>query len=661
MAKLEFTPLGRAAKSIKPYDERMPGICQECSVGCGLFAYVAGGAIVDLQGDEDHPVSRGRLCARGLAFPQGVAHPERLSQVGSRQVGESCFLTWESWDKALDVVAEPLRKIKGKYGSRSLLIACAPEAGLDFYLGGLRFAKLWGTPYVFQPRYSPGWPPLAYDAQFPVQSCPGWQESQAILLLEADLAVSHPVACNWLLSAQARGTKIFALDSRFTPTMSKADEAWLIKPESGNRVGLALMKLLLEAGACDQAQITEAFEDGGAWPQSYAGLDLQGLPAITGLSEEKLRELANFLARHQTVTVITGRKLNQRPNHRVWPTMAAAMGWSRRGSGWYPLDFAFLPVNPCLDLEEDEEPAEEPLLEPEESEPFCLEPGHPIKAVICSGNSFSTFLAPLRKVLEKAELVVYFGAYPTETYWQSHWAFPAQVWAEQNTLSFTNDRALQWGPRLVAPKEGCRSGLAFWNGLARRYGDIKRLEWKSFFPWEQEDGQADHRAFYDWLLQLSPLTRGYQVQDLMPPSASLHQWPAEAEALPTRRQPWLAPEVLPGEAVSQGDGLPLYFQTGPLVSQSTEASSWWPWLKDLEDRQAVQVHPAIAEVLGIDNGEEVVVEGADGGFSGRARVTRTVPRWLIWSATPLEGNRVIIHRPEQSAADAAARLREILS
>ena len=51
----------------------------------------------------------------------------------------------------------------------------------------------------------------------------------------------------------------------------------------------------------------------------------------------------------------------------------------------------------------------------------------------------------------------------------------------------------------------------------------------------------------------------------------------------------------------------------------------------------MQVHPAIAAVLGIDNGEEVVVEAADGGFTGRARVTRMVPRWLIWSATLLDG------------------------
>jgi anaerobic selenocysteine-containing dehydrogenase len=668
MVKLDFSALKRSSGSIKSYEDRVRSICLECSVGCGLWAYRAGGVIVDVQGDEDHPVSRGRLCARGLAFVQGINHPERLDQIGSRQNHSEAFQLSDNWDKAMDAVCEQLRRIQGRYGAKSLLIACAPEAGLDFYLGALRFAELWGTPYVFHPVYAARWPKLTYNHQFPVRPCHEWGQSHCIFLCEADLAASHPVAFQWVLEAQDQGAQVVCLDSRFTTSMSKANKGLIIKPESGNRLGLALMKVLLAENGCDAGHLEEAFGEVGPWRASFDSLELDRLEEITGLSVEKIAELARLLARHQPVTLITGRKLGLRPNHRIWSTLAEAMGWSAEpGGGWYPLDYPVLPVDPALDLQATAKPGKAAVTEakgeegPEESEAFSLEPGHPIKAVICCGDSFYDFLSPLRPALEKAELAIYFGTFPTRTWNQAHWFFPAQVWAEQNHLSFTNDRATQWGGRLVEPRAGCRSGLAFWSSLAQRCGDVERLDWQKFFPWVKENGRADHRSFYDWLLDLSPLTHGRQVEEINAATPNLSFWPVSEEARTGAAPLWQAPADLPTEPVPEGEQLPLYYQFGPVVSRSTEASAWWPWLKELEDLDAVQLNPATAAILGVENGEEIEVTNHNAGFIGHARVTRIVPRWLVWSPRRLATHRVVVHKKGQDMAEAARILKEFLS
>lgn len=668
MVNLDFSPLKRSSGSIKSYDDRVQSICQECSVGCGLWAYRAGGVIADIQGDESHPVSRGRLCARGIAFMQGINHPERLTHIGNRQDRGESFEFSDNWEKAMDAVAEQLRKIQGRYGAKSLLIACAPEAGLDFYLGALRFAELWGTPYVFHPVYAAGWPKLAYNPQSQVRPCYDWGQSHCIFLCEADLATSHPVAFQWVLEAQDKGAQVVCLDSRFTTSMSKANKGLIIKPESGNRVGLALMKILLAESACDTAHLEEAFMDEGLWRTSFDNLELERLEEITGLSVEKVTELARLLAHHRPVTLITGRKLGLRPNHRIWSTLGEAMGWSSKpGGGWYPLDFPVLPVNPALDLQTSAEPGGSPGAKgkeeagPAESEEFFLEPGNPIKAVICCGDSFYDYLSPLRPGLEKANLAIYFGSFPTRTWNQAQWSFPAQVWAEQNHLSFSNDRAMQWGGRLVEPREGCRSGLAFWSSLAQRFGDVERLDWKKFFPWVKEDGRADHQSFYNWLLDLSPLTHGRQVEEISAATPSLSFWPVQEEASTGKASPWKAPAVLPSEPLREGKSLPLYYQSGQVVSQSTEASAWWPWLKDLEDLEAVHLNPATAAILGIENGEEITVANNNGGFIGHARLTRMVPRWLVWSPHKQEANRVVVHKKSQNVAEAAEILQGFLS
>ena len=99
------------------------------TVACGLTAHVEGGTIVDVQGRENHPVSRGRLCAKGMAFVQGIGDSRRIVQPALRQSRNDPFKALESWDSALDLLAERLRKVRDQSGPESLVIGCDPEAG----------------------------------------------------------------------------------------------------------------------------------------------------------------------------------------------------------------------------------------------------------------------------------------------------------------------------------------------------------------------------------------------------------------------------------------------------------------------------------------------------------------------------------------------------
>jgi len=53
-------------------------VCPYCAVGCGQKVYVKAGKILDIEGDEDSPISRGRLCPKGAATFQLVAGDHRL-------------------------------------------------------------------------------------------------------------------------------------------------------------------------------------------------------------------------------------------------------------------------------------------------------------------------------------------------------------------------------------------------------------------------------------------------------------------------------------------------------------------------------------------------------------------------------------------------------
>jgi formate dehydrogenase major subunit len=106
--------LGKAAKSkgseewtarTATADKVARTVCPYCAVGCAQLAYVKDGRVVQIEGDPDSPVNRGRLCPKGSATEQYVNSPTRQLRVKYRRP----FGTeWEELDleTATDMVAD---------------------------------------------------------------------------------------------------------------------------------------------------------------------------------------------------------------------------------------------------------------------------------------------------------------------------------------------------------------------------------------------------------------------------------------------------------------------------------------------------------------------------------------------------------------------------
>ena len=106
--------LGRAAQSprsaaLRPRtaeaDRMARSVCPYCAVGCGQRVYVKDEQVVQIEGDPDSPVSRGRLCPKGAASKQLVTGPNRETKVKYRRP----FGTeWEELelDQAMEMIAD---------------------------------------------------------------------------------------------------------------------------------------------------------------------------------------------------------------------------------------------------------------------------------------------------------------------------------------------------------------------------------------------------------------------------------------------------------------------------------------------------------------------------------------------------------------------------
>jgi len=660
---VQYEPLKRTIGTCKDHDRQVATVCQECAVGCGLTAYVKDEGIVDVQGREDHPISKGRLCPKGSAFVQGLTHSQRITIPAFRNTITRGFESASSWEHAQDQLAERLRRLQEKHGPESLIIGCDPEAGLDFYLGARRFARLWGTPHVYHP-WEEMEPYTRQVWEVPVSSSSRWMESRCLLLVEADLAVTHPVAFGRVLDAQRHGTKLIVADSRYTATMAKADLAVRLQPDTGNILGLYLVKQLLEEALVDQSAIETGFDPTDNWPAPFERLVWDDIEKDTYLSRETILNLGRYLSSKHPTTVITGKRLANTSNLDIWRTLTTAMGWiGRPGGGWYPLDAGIPKFQVDTDIEEPAVENFSPRLAPFPYQNRAdTQEDLSFKALIGSGNCLEDFFLPVQRQSPKMELIVHFGAFPNETCQKAHMVFPAAAWSERDGLCWSMDRALQWAPGVLPPADAARSGLGFWAGLAQRFG------WDEHFPWIRKDGRADRFGFYTWLLKRDSQTASCDLAQLRD-NEGLFFWPDNAQ-LPGsgeqtgfytesgRIEPATAPPPLATEDTLGGD-YPLFFLSTRIVSRGNDAGNWWPWTAELEDIDAIQIHPDTAGVLGIENGDAVVVSSPKGCLQGRAWLSRMVDRRMVWSPRRLEGDRVLILKSGQTEDEALNRLREI--
>jgi len=115
-------------------------VCPYCAVGCAQKVYVKDGEVIQIEGDPDSPISRGRLCPKGSASKQLVTGPHRVQKVRYRA---PYAMQWRELDleTAMDMVADRVLEArrkgwqdvdeKGRIVRRTMGVASLGGATLD--------------------------------------------------------------------------------------------------------------------------------------------------------------------------------------------------------------------------------------------------------------------------------------------------------------------------------------------------------------------------------------------------------------------------------------------------------------------------------------------------------------------------------------------------
>jgi thiosulfate reductase/polysulfide reductase chain A len=236
--------------------ELIPSYCEMCFWRCGILAEVKDGKVLKVRGNPNHPLTKGKLCARGNAGPALLNDPDRLKfpqiRTGARGEGK---LRRASWDEALNMLADRLKDIKKKYGPEA--IAMLPHGVSAGFFSTVM--KAFGTPNIAEPAFAQckGAREVAYQLTFgravnspePVDL----EEAKVIVLIGSHIGenvfTSQVTAFSEGLK---RGAKLIVVDPRLSTAASKANWWMPIRPGTDIALLLAWMNVIISENLYDK-------------------------------------------------------------------------------------------------------------------------------------------------------------------------------------------------------------------------------------------------------------------------------------------------------------------------------------------------------------------------------------------------------------------------
>ena len=219
-------------------DKVVKSICPYCGVGCGQNVYVKDEKVIQIEGDPDSAVSRGRLCPKGSASLQLTTGPSRRHEVLYRRPYGT---DWErlDLDTAMDMIADRVIATRretfewehqGKLTRRTMGIAHLGGATLDNeenYLIKKLLTALGVVQIENQARVCHSSTVAGLGTSFGrggATTClQDLQNSDCIVIEGSNFAEAHPVGFQWVMEARARGAKLIHVDPRFSRTSALAD------------------------------------------------------------------------------------------------------------------------------------------------------------------------------------------------------------------------------------------------------------------------------------------------------------------------------------------------------------------------------------------------------------------------------------------------------
>jgi len=620
-------PTRKLIPYIIPPEDIIPGeanwyatTCRECPAGCGLLAKNRDGRVIKVEGNPLHPVSGGKLCARGQASLHGLYNPDRFT--GPLKRNERGGFDPVSWDAGERLLVQRLKEIvAGGRGERivfvSELVTGSMKDLIDLWVKemGNPAGHILYEPFAYEPLRK------ANEIVFGYDGIPAYRIDQADFIISfgagfletwlSNIEYARQYAAFHTLSASGRNPFVY-VGPRLSMTGNNAD-LWIpVAPGEEYLIGLGMLRVILDENLCANMP-GETKNKLGAMASPWP---LEAITARTGVDPDLIHQVARrFAGAKRPLALAEGLSLSG--PHATETAVAANLLCAVHPGSQAAIDSAgrsaysdVARADTIKELTEKMKRGEIELLLIHEANP-----------------AFSLPLSwDFRKSLESVPLVVSFSSAIDETGAFAHLVLPTHTPLE--SWGDYSPRAGVTG--LMQPVMGTLfdtkhlGDVLIGSGKAARGGE--RFPWKDFHEvlqssWTRRQQTMAPDIPFEAFWEKAVETGGVWETGI-----------AGTAGIPVRLSPFAFPT--PNEDVRPETGL--HFTTYPSVLFFDGRQANRMWLQEIPDPLTmitwdgwVEIHQETAEKLGIRRGDMLLIKSPYGRLEAPAIPIPTVPAGTV--------------------------------
>jgi anaerobic selenocysteine-containing dehydrogenase len=286
--------------------EKKVTFCTICEATCGLVAEVASNRILKIVPDEDHVVSRGYACAKGL-HQHEITHSEDRIRRPLKRVGDAFVPI--SWAQALREIGGKLRALIDEHGPHAIASYLGNPISFHFFapIFASGFCEGIGTRNFFQTGSQDCNNKFAVAQRmygFPfLQPFPDVDRTRCFIVVGSNPIVSRmsfihlPRPTERLSDVVRRGGRVVFVDPRRNETSKAVGEHIFIRPDTDVFFYLAFLNVVMTERGYDEPRIRRHMRGFEALQRLAEPWTPERCADVTGIHPTVLRELAqSYLA-----------------------------------------------------------------------------------------------------------------------------------------------------------------------------------------------------------------------------------------------------------------------------------------------------------------------------------------------------------------------------
>lgn len=655
--------------------------CSYCGVGCGVKVELDSRGHLNLTGDEQNPANYGMLCSKGMNLHHvAMDTSDRILHPQWRKSRDQEFQD-TSWIESISYAADKFKSIIAEHGPDSVGLYLSGQMLIEEYYIANKLTKgFLGTNNVdtnsrlcmssavvgYKKTLGEDAPPISYAD---IEAC------DCFFISGANPAWCHPILFRRIEARKAANpnVKVIVVDPRKTQTAEDADLFLQIHPATDIYLTNAIAKLLIEQGYSNESFLAEHVNNVEELKSFLAKVDTEEAAKTCGIPHSQILEAVTMIGESKTLLTMWAMGLNQsvigvNKNISLINLNLITGRIGKEGSG--PFSLTGQPdamggrevgglanmlaahrelsnpehIKEVADFWGVKTLSDKPGLTATEMVE-AMESGK-LKAiwVICTNPLVSLpNLERVEKAFEKAEFVMVSEiSHRSDTLKFADVILPAAAWLEKEGTMTNSDRRMTYLPKVIPTPGSAKPDVEIFAQFAQAMGYGHAFSYS-----KTEDIFNEHRA----------LTKGTNIDITGVSYDRLKQgsiqWPCPEENHPgtvrlfSDYQFWTPngkANVYAVEPENQSDptndDYPLVLTTGRIRDQwhTMTKTGKVNKLNQHISEPYLEIHPADAQALGIEQGELVQINNPDSQSKIKATITDSIKQGTVFA--PMHWGRI---------------------